>query len=513
MRLDDGAVTTWEELAQRGAAAAKRAGAQYADARLSRTVIHPLGFTGIWDWYETIGVGVRALVDGYWGFTAVPGGDLVTVEELARDAVAQARMNARGTPRTVELGSIPQAVGRWTMPVGIDPFTVPFEEKLAMMQSWVDYAHEVGVMIDPPASGLHFIRRERVVATSDGSRFTQTVYESGGKIMAEKVQNSSLPLEGLTAAGKGWEMVLDADIPAQLRALPGRLAAHQEREKNPKPVQVGRYTVVCDGATMASLLERTLGIATQLDRAMGYEANASGMSFLDEPLEMLGTYQVGSPLVTVTANRSAPGQLATVKWDDEGVMPDAFPLVKDGILVDYQTTREQATWLAPYYRKVNKAVRSHGCAAGDDALSIPLQQMPNLALAPNATNDSLDDLVSNVSKGILLVEGKARTDFQTRAGILTGVMREITNGRLGQPLVGGALNFDTRDLWKHVEALGGPATCVTAAATPFPYPAAFERLGGLYPVKGEPPQHLSCSIQAGAAAVANQPVIVLMRKA
>jgi TldD protein len=311
--LDSDTVTAWEQLAQEGVAAAKRAGAQYADVRLSRTVVHPFLFTDLSVWKESIGVGVRALVNGYWGFSAVPGGDATAIERLARDAVAQAKVNARGTLRTVDLGTIPPAVGRWTTPGILDPFTIPFEEKLATIQSWVDYAQELGLCIDVVGSELHFIRREHVVATSDGACFTQTTYESGGKVLVgDRNDQLLLPIDGLTPAGKGWEIVLDADVPAQLRAMPDRLEARRALDAYPKGVPIGRYTVVCDGATVASLLGRTLGIATQLDRALGYEANASGTSFLNDPLAMLGAFQVASPLVTVTANRSTPGQLVNV---------------------------------------------------------------------------------------------------------------------------------------------------------------------------------------------------------
>jgi TldD protein len=504
---------SWETLAQQAVDAAMSAGAKYADARITRSVLQPMRLADVYDWRETLGVGVRALVNDHWGFAAMPSGDRGAVERLARAAVGQARLYGRGLPRTVELGAVPPAVGRWATPVGIDPFTVPFEEKVAVMQYWLDYAHQLGSYIDTRTSELHFSRQERVVVNSDGARFTQTVYEGGGTVTAGAPALDPVPLEKLTSVGKGWELVTDADIPEQLRALPARLEAYRVATKHPKPAQVGRYTVVCDGATMAALLDLTLGIATQLDRALGYEANTSGTSFLDDPLAMLGTFQVASPLVTVNANRSAPTQLATVKWDDEGVEPEEFSLVEDGILVDYQTTREQAAWLAPYYRKSGKPVRSHGCAAAESAIADLLQQPPNIALAPNAADVSLGELIAAVKDGVFLMNAMPRVDFQTRTGMLTGVMREIKNGKLGAPLAGGAVRFDTIDLWKNVIALGGPSTRVLTASSSYPYSAAFDRFTGRYPVKGSPPQRTSSSVQGVAATIANQPVVNPRRRA
>jgi TldD protein len=325
--------------------------------------------------------------------------------------------------------------------------------------------------------------------------------------------SSQLDLDGLTPAGKGWELVLDADIPGQLRNAIDRIKKQRSARANPKPAQLGRYPLVCDGFTMASLLECTLGVALQLDRAMGYEANASGTSFLNDPLEMLGTFQVASPRVTMTANRSILGQLATVKWDAEGVVPDDFTLVENGIVVDFQTTREQAAWIAPYYQRHGLPSRSHGCASADSGLDTPLQALPNLTLEPGASNVGLDALIGGVRDGIFLTKGTAKSDFQARTGIVQGMMREIKNGRLGRPLMGGAIMYDTIDLWKNVTALGGASTQAVVASSGFPALPEFYRLTGLYPVKGEPPQRNSASISAVAAMIDNQPLVNLRRKA
>jgi TldD protein len=398
------------------------------------------------------------------------------------------------------------------MPVRADPFAVPVQEKLAFMQYWFDYAEQCGVHINPMTSELHFIRQKRVVATSEGSLFTQTVYESGGRIDVGS-SSDSISLRGLVPAGKGWDLVLDADIPEQLRHALERIAIQRAAQAHPKPAQVGRYTLVCDGATVSALLDRTIGVSTQLDRALGYEANASGTSFLDDPGTMLGTFKIGSPLVTVTADRSAPGQLATVKWDDEGVESEFFPLVQDGIFVDYQTTREQAAWLASYYRRVDKPIHSHGCAAATNAEYITMQHMPNLALAPNPKSTSLNDMIADVTDGILVTDGQVSADFQARTGLLVGRLYEIKNGEVGSPLIGGGILFDTLDLWRNVIALGDVSTNEMIASTSYPYTAQLEKMTGRYPVKGEPPQRTSYSIQAVAATIAKQAVINPWRKA
>jgi TldD protein len=513
-----------EVLAQYAVEAAVRAGAQYADTRITRTEYHHYNFgdSGVWT-REAVGIGVRALVNGYWGFAATPSADRAAAERLARAAVTQAAVNARmALPRTVELAPSPPARGTWSTPVTIDPFAVPIEEKHALMRYWDACARREGLFIDQLPSQLHFARQERVVATSDGTRLVQTVCESGGEIMVAPFDNPKLsgagalrlPIQGIATAGKGWELLLDAEIPGQMRAMPDRLLAAHALQAAAKPALIGRYTMVCDGATMAALLNATFGVATQLDRALGYEANAGGTSFLDDPLDMVGTLQVASPLVTVTGNRSAPGQLATVKWDDEGIEPRPFALIKDGVLTDYQTTREQAAWLAPYYTKVGRPIRSNACAAAEDAFGNTLQHTPNLALEPGASTLRLDDLISSVKNGLLLQGGVVfQMDAQARNGLLAiSNCREIKNGRLGVQRQHGAVLFNALDLWKHVTAVGGAATTEVIPFSQYPYGG---ELGQVFyhPVKGEPAQASSYSVQAVAAILTNQALIDPMRKA
>ena len=521
--------------AQRAVDAARTAGASYADARFTRTVQHSYSFSDgyLFEAVEVVGVGIRALMHGYWGFTGCPlwvgdpaGAD--TVIQLAQEAVAQAQVNAHGAPRTVELGSMSAVTGIWTTPVQIDPFSIPIEEKQDTIRFWSDLASRYGVAVSGP-SWLRFRRQERVAATSEGTCIHQTCYESGGAItMKQLTSEVKLPIRGIDKAGKGWELFLEANIPEQMAAMPEQLAARAELERTAQPRRIGRYTLVCDGATMASLLEQTLGIATQLDRALGYEANAGGTSFLDDPLGMVGHFQVASPLVSVTANRSAPAQLATVKWDDEGVVPEDFTLIKDGVLVDYQTTREQAAWLGPYYQKVGKPVRSHGCAAAQEATYITLQHMPNLSLIPSPSVIRLEDLVADVQEGLLL-EGCAveQADFQARTGLISvaglgGAMREIKNGRLGRMVAGGQIMFDALDLWRSVRAVGGEAT----VGGVIPADRLFDGLylvcvkGGDYGArvapqlfKGQPGQYADHSVRGIAATITNQPLIDARRKA
>jgi TldD protein len=510
----------WHALAQQAVEASRTAGARYAEARLTRIVQHHYTVDGQfesggfgWDATERVGISVRALVDGYWGFaaSAVPAPDEAL--RLAHDAVTHAKAAAHGPPWTVELGTIPVATGTWVTPHRIDPFAISIEEKLDYIAYWRRCAVQAGVGLvkNGMPSELRFARQERVVATSEGALFTQTLLESGGLLLCGD-NTTSTQVDGIELAGAGWERLLDAKIPDQFPRIRAELAAMAAIPA--KPSVIGQYTLVCDGATMAALLEATLGVATQLDRALGYEADAGGTSFITDPLAMVGHAQVASPVVTVTANRSAPQELATVQWDDEGVTPQPFTLIKDGVLVDFQTTREQAAWLAPYYHAHGRPVVSHGCAAAEDAHGITQQMLPNLALLPSPAAIRLDDLVADVQEGILIEGGTvSQVDAQARTGLLLGGrMRQIRNGRAGAWLMGGAVLFRSQDLWKHITAVGNASTQGGISRTQYTgVEAMFENL--LVHGKGQPPQFTSHSVRAVAATIPKQSLIDPLRKA
>ena len=529
----------WEALAERAVDAARSAGATYADARLTRVVQHLYGCAGpsLELDAEYVGVGVRTLVGGAWGFSASTVTTPDEVVRLAKDAVGQARENGTGGRRgPVELGTVPVARGHWVTPIRIDPFQVSIEEKLDFITTWKSDARQgrtpfVGFGLP---SSLLFVRREEVTATSEGSLFAQTFYSSGGDLrvsvpsvggaLQDQIKALANPyrVPELVVTAAGWELFVDAKLSKQF--LSGQIRETIERQmlRKATPFTIGKYTLVCDGLTMAALVEATLGAATQIDRALGYEANAGGTGWLTDPLGQVGTVQLTSPLVTLTADRTMPQGLATVRWEAEGVAaPVPFPLLKNGVLVDFQTTREQAAWLAPYYTKSGQPVRSHGCAGAENAHRLPLQQMPNLTLAPGTGGASLSDLVTDVTDGILIEGGQVvQMDSQARTGLLLGDMREIKNGKPGRTVTGGVVLFDSQALWTDVKALGGPATAASLGYTPeYQFQNDFNSIGapgtlGRYTrnLKGEPGQSTGHTVQAVAAIIPNQPMIDPMRK-
>jgi TldD protein len=231
-----------------------------------------------------------------------------------------------------------------------------------------------------------------------------------------------------------------------------------------KPVDVGRYDVVLDSSTAARLLSATIGTASELDRALGYEANATGTSYLNDPLTMLGREVVGSPLLNVVANRSLKGGLATAKWDDEGVETGDFQLVKDGVLQDFLTNRDSASSLKDAYTRLGRPMRSHGCAGGASALDVTQLQRPNFRVTPGPAKADVAELIARMGNGIAVEEAMADVDFNALNGLARldpempiARFYEVKRGKKVARLAPGAtaLLFRAPELWKSVIALGG----------------------------------------------------------
>jgi TldD protein len=457
----------FKALAARAIDAATRVGATYVDVRFRQTeqelwdLTEGTGYGPPWNGLAT-GVGVRALFRGYWGYASHSGAvDADQIARLGREAAVQAVIGAKGLSRTVELASTPVVSnGVWSTPIGIDPFTVSWDEKIDAFAAMARYfgSRQRGLRL---RYSKHFVKDMQAFMSSEGSSYAQTLYSSRAGLTALMDQDwrtgrdAQMTVTLLSVAGAGWEYIVNAPYEETLDQTIG----HLKQLRRARPLDVGRYDVVFDSVALAHLIDDTLGATTELSRAMGYSANSVGTSYLNDPLAMLGTYHVGSPLLNVTADRSMRGGAATVKWDDEGVEPDNVALVTQGILTDFQTTRESASWLAPYYRQRGTSVRSHGGALCGRVNHAPMQTSANLTLAPSAQRHSFDDLVAGTKRGLAVLGGYCLADQQGLNAECNGsIVYEITNGKLGGAVAGGLLWVRAPEFWKNLVALGDAAT-------------------------------------------------------
>ncbi len=495
-------------IADAGLDVARSSGATYADARLD----HLYEFQTRGTPSESMSLGIRVLVDGYWGFASSPIWSKDEAARLAAAAIRNARANTSGKARYTELAPVAtneqQLTGHWSTPIIDDPFEMSEEEIADYFGAVSIYMMNLGNNIPPGAEpfalepnglGGKFLKQDKLFVSTIGHHITQRIYQTTGDFpfkLKYKGMQAMVSLDTTTTAGAGFEYIRGQPIREQIRQL---VEETKEDMSLPHvPVDVGRYETVLDANTVTSLLSETIGVATELDRALGYEANAGGTSYVVDPLEMIGTLKIGSPEFTVTANRSEALGAATVKWDDEGITPKNFTLVKDGVLNDMQTDREGATVLKDVYSRQQKTVQSYGCSFAPDSGFEPLTHSANLHLKPSSASDSFDSLVGKVEKGIAFKRGGADMDHQQISGLLYGQAFEVKNGTRIARIGGAAIIFRTPELWSSVTSIGGEASA--------------KRIG-LRTSKGQPERGAFHSVTGAPVVLKETTVIDILRKA
>ena len=446
--------------------AAKLAGASWADARVQRQRRQNLGtreqqVTNVSD-TDSIGCGVRVLVDGTWGFSATRVLTKEGVARAAKQAVALAKANRVARDRQVKLApteSHPNA--SWKSSYTIDPWSIPVEEKVDLLLRANAAALKVK-NIRFVNSNLSFVKEERSYANSEGSMIAQDVVRSWvtmsfTAISDDRTEVATRGPEVVQPMGRGWEYVLENDIVAN-----APIWAEQAREKlTARPVEVGKWDLIIHPSQLFLTIHESIGHPTELDRAMGYEANYAGTSFIAPPEDVLGKLRLGPDHLTIRGDRSEPNALATIGYDDDGVKPQDFDIIKNGIFWDYQTTREQAEWLRPWYEKNGMPVRSHGCSYAQSWSDVAFQRMPNVSIVPDQHVDrSLDDMVAATDKGIVMIGRSSYSIDQQRYNAQFGaqVCYEVRSGKIVGQLRDVAYVMRTPEFWNAIDLIGGKSS-------------------------------------------------------
>jgi len=440
---------------------ARSAGASYSDVRIGR-YRNSIVFTREQQIVNTadidnIGAGVRALVDGTWGFGATKTLTTDGVAAAAREAVAISKANRIARDQPVQLSpvqSYPNAT--WKSSFKIDPFTIPIEQRADLLLKANAEALKVkGVRF--VNSGLFFVKEDRNFASTEGSVISQTIVRVAAPftITAVAPDNSDFQTRGnvVAPAGRGWEYILEQDLvgnaPKWAEQAVQKLAA--------KSVDVGRYDLVLHPTHLWLTIHESIAHPTELDRALGYEANYAGTSFVAPPEKMLGKFRYGPDFMNIQGDRSQEGACGSIGYDDEGVKPDTFLIIKNGIVNDYQTTREQANWLKWWYDSQGKQARSHGCSNADSWSSVQFQRMPNVSLLPGTKDIGWDDIIAATDRGIGIEgDGSFSIDQQRYNAQFGGqVFHEIKGGKIVGQLKDVAYQMRTPDFWNSMDMIGG----------------------------------------------------------
>ena len=446
------------QLADAALSAAIAAGASYADLRVHGITTEIVQLrdgeleTAVVN--REIGLAVRVIVDGTWGFASHAELDPDVAAETARRAVQVATTLAPLNAERIELAAEPvYSDVSWVSDYRVDPFAVARRR-----QDRACWASTPGGCWPPTASttcrrGCMRSKEQTFYADTFGSSITQQRVRVLPTLEAVTVDAAAGTFDTMRTlappTARGWEYVASDDMwnwTDELAQLPSLLA---EKAKAPS-VTAGPTDLVIDPSNLWLTIHESIGHATEYDRAIGYEAAYAGTSFATP--DKLGTMRYGSPVMNVTADRTVEYGLATVGFDDEGVRAQSWDLVRDGIFVGYQLDRVFAPRLG--------VARSNGCSYADSPHHVPIQRMANVSLRPGADELSTDDLIARVEDGIYIVGDKSWSiDMQRYNFQFTGQrFFRIRDGRLDGQLRDVAYQATTTDFWGALEAVGGPST-------------------------------------------------------
>ncbi len=455
-------------LADAALSRAQERGADHVDVRVERIASQSVdlrdgGVTGVVD-ATVVGLAVRVLVDGTWGFAShvelTPERAAATAEravEVARVLAPVARDRVERAPEPVHAAAL------WCSPYAVDALDVPVGEKVALLADRSRRLLAAGV--DHVHAGVAAVRENKFYADVAGTSTLQQRVRTAPTLAATVVDRAGSGFETMSSlappVGRGWEYLADSsgdpgawDWDTELERIPQWLA-----EKVAAPsVEPGRYDLVIDPSNLWLTIHESVGHATEYDRAIGYEAAYAGTSFAVP--ELLGTLRYGSEHMHVTGDRTVPHGLATIGYDDDGVATTAWDLVRDGVLVGYQLDRAFAPRLG--------LPRSNGCAFADSPHHVPLQRMANVSLQPDpAVDRSTDELIAGVDDGIYVVGDRSWSIDMQRANFQFTGQRffRIRGGRLAGQLRDVAYQSLTTDFWGSLDAVGGPSTWRLYGAT------------------------------------------------
>ncbi len=431
---------------------AKVRGATYADARVvdirQRDVTTKNGEVGTCEETESLGIGVRVIAQGAWGFASTDRLTREGVQRCAAQAVAIAKASALAKVKDVELAPEPPHVDTWQNPFLKDPFRIPIERQLALLLAADAEMRKVkGVTL--AEAGMTFRRIEQFYASSEGSQIHQVKMQSGAGICASSFQSSELQKRsypnsfGGQHVLEGYELVESLDLTGHARRVGEECVALHGAAQCPQ----GTRDIILMGDQLGLQIHESIGHPIELDRVLGMEANFAGLSFLT--LEKLRTLRYGSDIVNVVADARLEhgAAVGTFGYDDEGVPAQCTPIITNGLFTGYLSSRETAALVGEKH--------SGGTMRAESWNRLPIIRMTNVSLLPGTWK--LDDLIADTDDAILMETNRSWSidDHRYHFQFTTEIAWEIQNGKRGRMLKNPSYSGITTEFWNSCDAICG----------------------------------------------------------
>ena len=446
--------------------AARSKGATYADVRIGRylnqflttreTRVESISNT------ESYGMGIRVIANGSWGFAAIDNLTEDTIAKAAASAVQIAKVNSKLLTEPVKLA--PQkGYGEvsWKTPFEKNSFEIPIKEKTELLLAVNDAALKGGANF--VNSSLFLVNEQKYFASTEGSYIDQDIHRLWPTFTVTKIDSKSGKFETRNSLsspmGMGYEYLnpkKEEEIDGLFTIYKNRYnmledavtaTRHVDEKLRSKPVEPGKYDLIIDPTNLFLTIHESVGHPSELDRVLGYEANYAGTSFLTLDKWESKKFNFGSKIVNFEADKTEKGSLAAVGYDDEGVKCKNWDIIKDGILVNYQTIRDQAHILG--------LPESQGCCYADSWDKVQFQRMPNVSLKAGKTPLSANEMVKNVEKGIYIFGRNSYSIDQQRYNFqFSGQLCfEVKDGKIGGLLKDVAYQSNTQEFWNSCSAI------------------------------------------------------------
>ena len=406
---------------------------------------------------EDLGFAVRVVLDGTWGFAASVELSAESAIRTTEEAIRVAQVSSAINSERIELAPEPVYDDvQWVSAYSIDPLSVPLSDKVERLSDWSHrlLGHDA---VSHVSAALQQVVENKFYADLAGTVTTQQRVRLQPDLTAHGTDEATGRFDSMRTiappVGRGWEYLIDGrDWDRELAEIPDLLA----EKLAAKSVDAGVLDLVIDPSNLWLVIHESIGHATELDRALGYEANYAGTSFAT--WDQLGTLKYGSPVMHVTGDRTVEHGLSTIGYDDEGVQAQSWDIIKDGTLVGYQLDRRMA--------QMQGLGRSNGCAFADSPGHIPIQRMANVSLQPAENGPSTEDLIGQVEDGLYVIGDRSWSiDMQRFNFQFTGQrFFRIRQGKLEGQVRDVAYQSSTTDFWGSMEAVGGPETWVLGGA-------------------------------------------------
>jgi TldD protein len=431
---------------------ATQRGATYCDVRIVDDRIRALmtknGKVAHASDSETLGVGIRVIANGAWGFDSTDNLSRESVEATAARAVEIAKASATVKNQELHLAPEKPAVADWTTPHKVDPFATSLQQNLDLLMKVDEELRRVeGITL--AEVNVNFRRYEQWFYSTEGSDIHQTRFVTGAgfdvySFAGTEIQKRSYPNSfGGQYQNKGYELIGELDLPGNARRIAEEAVALHKADQCPQ----GNFNIVLDSSQLGLQIHESIGHPIELDRVLGYEANFAGTSFLTT--DKLRKLKYGSDIVNVVADATqhhGPG-LGTFAFDDEGVPAQSTPIISNGEFTGYLTSRETAHAIGDN--------RSNGTMRAEGWNRIPIIRMTNISITPGEKPLTFDQLISGTDDGIFMQTNRSWSIDDKRYNFQFGceIAWEIKGGKLGRMLKNPSYSGITTEFWNSMDAI------------------------------------------------------------